>query len=61
MHDSYCLYSLSHSAMVEISVMLIDTILLCLKNLLTDSGSNKYSSKIEDTRHIHTTYILLQI
>ena len=31
------------------------------KNLLTDSRSNKYSSKIEDTRHIHTTYILLQI
>ena len=29
--------------------------------LLTDSRSNKYSSKIEDTRHIHTTYILLQI
>ena len=29
MHDSYCLYSLSHSAMVEISVMLISTILLC--------------------------------
>ena len=33
-----------------------------LKNfLLTDSRSNKYSSEIEDTRHIHTTYILLQI
>ena len=31
------------------------------KNLLTLSRSNKYSSKIEDTRHIHTTYILLQI
>ena len=31
------------------------------KNLLTDSRSNKYSSKIEDTHHIHTTYILLQI
>ena len=31
------------------------------KFLLTDSRSNKYSSKIEDTRHIHTTYILLQI
>ena len=31
------------------------------KILLTDSRSNKYSSKIEDTRHIHTTYILLQI
>ena len=29
MHDSYCLYSLCHSAMVEISVMLISTILLC--------------------------------
>ena len=29
--------------------------------LLTDSRSNKDSSKIEDTRHIHTTYILLQI
>ena len=29
MHDSYCLYSLSHSAMFEISVMLISTILLC--------------------------------
>ena len=31
--------------------------------LLTDSKSNNYSSKIEDTRHIHTTYmyILLQI
>ena len=29
MHDSYCLYSLSHSAMVEISVMLISTILRC--------------------------------
>ena len=29
MHDSYCLYSLYHSAMVEISVMLISTILLC--------------------------------
>ena len=29
MYDSYCLYSLSHSAMVEISVMLISTILLC--------------------------------
>ena len=35
--------------------------LLSKKNLLTDSRSNKYSSKIEDTRHIHTTYILLQI
>ena len=32
-----------------------------IKFLLTDSRSNKYSSKIEDTRHIHTTYILLQI
>ena len=31
------------------------------KILLTDSRSNKYSSKIEDTRHIYTTYILLQI
>ena len=31
------------------------------KIVLTDSRSNKYSSKIEDTRHIHTTYILLQI
>ena len=31
------------------------------KILLTDSRSNKYSSKIEDTRHIHTTYTLLQI
>ena len=31
------------------------------KFLLTDSRPNKYSSKIEDTRHIHTTYILLQI
>ena len=31
------------------------------KNLLTDSRSNKYSSKIEDTHHIHTTYMLLQI
>ena len=29
MHDSYCLYSISHSAMVEISVMLISTILRC--------------------------------
>ena len=29
MHDSYSLYSLSHSVMVEISVMLISTILLC--------------------------------
>ena len=29
MTDSYCLYSLFHSAMVEISVMLISTILLC--------------------------------
>ena len=29
MHDSYCVYSLSHSAMVEISVMLISTFLLC--------------------------------
>ena len=28
MHDSYCLYSLSHSAMVKISVMFISTILL---------------------------------
>ena len=28
-YDSYCLYSLSHSPMVEISVMLISTILLC--------------------------------
>ena len=26
---SYCLYSLSHSTMAEISVMLISTILLC--------------------------------
>ena len=34
---------------------------LLFKILLTDSRSNKYSSKIEDTRHIHTTYILLQI
>ena len=34
---------------------------LYFKILLTDSRSNKYSSKIEDTRHIHTTYILLQI
>ena len=25
---------------------------------LTDSRSNKYSSQIEDTRHIHNTYIL---
>ena len=32
-----------------------------LKNVLTDSRSNKYSSKIEDTRHTHTKYILLQI
>ena len=31
------------------------------KFLLTDSRFNKYSSKIEDTRHIHSTYILLQI
>ena len=29
--------------------------------LLTDSRSNKYSSKIENTRDIHTTYILLKI
>ena len=29
MHDSYCLYSFSHSAMVEISIILICTILLC--------------------------------
>ena len=29
--------------------------------LLTYSRSNKYSSKIEDTLHIHTAYILLQI
>ena len=29
MHGSYCLYSLSYSAKVEISVMLISTILLC--------------------------------
>ena len=29
--------------------------------LLTDSRSNKYSSKKEDTRHIYTTYILLQL
>ena len=35
--------------------------MLIRKILLTDSRSNKYSSKIEDTRHIHTTYILLQI
>ena len=35
--------------------------ILYLLNLFTDSRSNKYSSKIENTRHIHTTYILLQI
>ena len=35
--------------------------ILYLLNLFTDSRSNKYSSKIEDTRHIHATYILLQI
>ena len=35
--------------------------ILYLLNLFTDSRSNKYSSKIEDTSHIHTTYILLQI
>ena len=29
MHDSYCLYSFFHTAMVELSVMLISTILLC--------------------------------
>ena len=29
MHDSYCLYSHSYSAMMEISVMLINTILHC--------------------------------
>ena len=29
MHDFYCLYSLSHSTMVEISVILSCTILFC--------------------------------
>ena len=29
MHDSYCLYSFSHSAMVEIGIILIYIILFC--------------------------------
>ena len=34
-------------------------IIRCTVNnlLLTDSRSNKYNSKMEDTRRIHTTYI----
>ena len=35
--------------------MLYDSYFVChRKILLTDSRPNKYSSKIEDTRHIHT-------
>ena len=37
--------------------MVTGIIVIVFKILLTDSRSNKYSSKIEDTRHIRTTYI----
>ena len=56
MHDSYCLYSLSQSAMVEISVMLISTILG--NTCLFKKGKEKNKDNSTHIKSNSITYII---